>query len=42
MTNERGETGEIWLRGNLRPVAWLAMVEAVMEGGLITAAAQRA
>ena len=42
MTNERGETGEIWLRGNLRPVAWLAMVEAVVAGGLITAAALRA
>jgi hypothetical protein len=42
MTNERGETSEIWLRGNLRPVAWLALVEAVVAGGLIAAVALRA
>jgi hypothetical protein len=42
MTNERGETSAIWLRGNLRPVAWLALVVAVVAGGLIAAAALRA
>lgn len=39
MTNERGETSAIWLRGNLRPVAWLALVAAVVAGGLIVALA---
>ena len=38
MTNDRGVTSEIWLRGNLRPVVWLALVEAVVAGGLIAAA----
>jgi hypothetical protein len=42
MTNDRGVTSEIWLRGNLRPVVWLALVEAVVAGGLIAAAALRA
>jgi hypothetical protein len=42
MTNRRGETSEIWLRGNLRPVVWLALVEVVVGGGLIAAAALRA
>jgi hypothetical protein len=41
MTNDRGETGEIWLRGNLRPVAWLAAVAAVVAGGLVAAASLR-
>ena len=41
MTNDRGETGEIWLRGNLRPVAWLAAVASVVAGGLVVAASLR-
>jgi len=41
MTNERGETSEIWLRGNLRPVAWLAVVASVVAGGLVAAVALR-
>jgi hypothetical protein len=32
MTNERRQSGEIWLRGNLRPVAWLAALAAVIAG----------
>jgi hypothetical protein len=42
MTNDRGETGEIWLRGNLRPVAWLAAVAAVVACGLVAAVAMAA
>lgn len=42
MTNDRGETGEIWLRGNLRPVAWLAAVTAVVACGLVAAVAMAA
>lgn len=38
MTNDHGETGEIWLRGNLRPVAWLAAVATLVAGGLVVAA----
>jgi len=34
MTNERRQSGEIWLRGNLRPVAWLAALAAVIAGVL--------
>jgi hypothetical protein len=34
MTNERRQSGEIWLRGNLRPVAWLAALAAVVAGVL--------
>jgi hypothetical protein len=30
MTNERGETGEIWLRGNMRPAALMAAVLALV------------
>jgi len=39
MTNLRGETSETWLRGNLRPVAWLAAVAAVIACGLVAAVA---
>ena len=42
MTSHRGETSEIWLRGNLRPVAWLAAVATVVAGGLVAAATLRA
>jgi hypothetical protein len=42
MTNDRGETGEIWLRGNLRPVAWLAAVAVVIACGLVAAVAMAA
>jgi hypothetical protein len=42
MTNRRGETSEIWLRGNLRPVAWLAAVATVVAGGLSAAVAMAA
>jgi hypothetical protein len=38
MTNARRQADEIWLRGNLRPVAWLAAVAAVVAGLLIAAA----
>jgi hypothetical protein len=34
MTNERRQSGEVWLRGNLRPVAWLAALAAVIAGVL--------
>jgi hypothetical protein len=34
MTNECRQSGEIWLRGNLRPVAWLAALAAVIAGVL--------
>ena len=37
-TNEPVRAGEIWLRGNLRPVAWLAAVAAVIAGGCVVAA----
>ena len=42
MTNERRQSGEIWLRGNLRPVAWLAALASVVAGGLIVAASLQA
>ena len=38
MTNAPGESVETWLRGNLRPVAWLAALAAVLGCGLIAAA----
>ena len=41
-TNERGPASEIWLRGNLRPVAWLAAVAAVVEAVLVAAVVFRA
>ena len=40
--SDRGETGEIWLRGNLRPVAWLAALLTVVAGGVVVAAGMRA
>ena len=35
MTNERVETGAIWLRGNMRPAALMAAVFALVCGGLL-------
>lgn len=35
MTNAGSQHTEIWLRGNLRPVAWLALMMAVVLGLLI-------
>jgi len=35
MTNERGETGAIWLRGNMRPAALMAAMFALVCGGLL-------
>ena len=35
MTNDRGETGEIWLRGNMRPAVVMAAVFALVCGGLL-------
>jgi hypothetical protein len=35
MTNAGSQHAEIWLRGNIRPVAWLALVTAAVAGGLI-------
>ena len=42
MTNERRQSGEIWLRGNLRPVAWLAAVAALVAAVLVAAVVTRA
>jgi hypothetical protein len=40
--NERSQPGEVWLRGNLRPVAWLAAVATVVAGGIVVTAGLRA
>lgn len=37
MTNAGSQPSEIWLRGNVRPVAWLAVVVAVVGAGLVAA-----
>jgi len=38
MTNAGSQHAEIWLRGNVRPVAWLALLMAVVASGLIAVA----
>lgn len=35
--DERGRAGEIWLRGNLRPVVWLAAVAAAFDFAVFAA-----
>ena len=37
MTHAGIQHAEIWLRGNIRPVAWLALFVAMVAGGLIAA-----
>jgi len=42
MTNAGSQHTEIWLRGNIRPVAWLALLVAVVAGGLVAVVSMRA
>jgi len=35
MTNDRGESDEIWLRGNMRPAVFMAAVFVLVCGGLL-------
>jgi len=37
MTNDRGETSEIWLRGNVRPAVVIASLFTLVCGGLLAA-----